>query len=122
MRKGKQVIPNSRVAGASLVEVTVSMVLLSVIFLAAWMIFGQLIASSSQRLVRSAEAQAEAWLDASLAEQDFLPDRQFTEWGQLERKVSPHPDYYGLVLLEVRALGADAREIAHVQQWVYVEE
>ena len=110
------------VSGASLVEVTVSMVLLSIIFGAAWMIFGQVVASGNQRLRRTAEAQAEAWLDTSLQEKTYLSDTRSLDWGRLNREVTLHADFPGLVNVEVIAIRADGRILSKVNQWVYVVE
>lgn len=114
--------PKHHISGSSLVEVTVSLLLVSISFLAAWMIYGYVVSSSAQRLTRTAEAQAEAWLANTLLEENFTADQREFDWGQMERVVSSHPDHELLVQVQILAFRVDGKPLADVNQWVYVAE
>lgn len=113
---------HQKISGATLIEVTVGLVLLTISFLAIWMIYGQVVASSSQRLTRTAEAEAEAWLSQTLLNEEYLDRDKAYDWGSLERNITDHPQYPNLIQVQVNAYRKDHELLASTNQWVYAYE
>ena len=115
-------VGNIRIPASSIIEVTVGMVIIGIVFAIALMIYTQLSGSSKnlQQLKYSGKMKSIAretvlqgsWIDETITDEQVI----------IQKEVIPYGNTKGLFLLQLEALGSDNKVLASQQTIHYVDQ
>ena len=110
---------NKKLRASSLVEVTVGMVLISLVIGFALMIYTNVSQSAPHLSKLRCQLTLQRIAQQTVSEQTFFSETQADEAVTIHKTVRPYPEADGAWLIELEAIGPDQRVIATYQTIAY---
>lgn len=109
-----------KVSSATIVEITVAMVLAGTCFLLAFMVFGRVAASRFNEKSLTMELAVENLIVTTLQENRFTDETIRTEDWILHKEVSTYNGHAGLLLLVIQVTDVKGKDLLTRRQLFYV--
>lgn len=109
----------NKIPSATIVEVTVAMVLAGTCFVLAFMVFGQLAASGFNERGLEIELAVENLIATTVQENSYINETISTEKWVMEKKISMYNGHASLLLLEISVSDLNGKELLSRKQLLY---